>query len=110
MCDICGADPCVSSGFCSESRKADREIGQRRLPPGIPPDWDKMSLGALWVQLSQARRTPQTTIEAIMYSVRGRGIAALKEPANVERLRRCDAAALAQIDARISKLSKGNER
>ena len=109
-CETCGNNPCVNPTFCAASRKADREIGQRRLPPGIPPDWDKMSLDALWVQLSQARRTPQTTIEAIMYSVRERGIAALKEPANVERLRRCDAAALAQIDARISKLSKGNAR
>ena len=109
-CETCGNNPCVNPSFCAASRKTDREIGQRRLPPGIPPDWGKMSLDALWVQLSQARRTPQTTIEAIMYSVRERGIAALKEPANVERLRRCDAAALAQIDARISKLSKGNAR
>ena len=50
------------------------------------------------------RPTPQTTIEALMHSVRERGLAALKEPANLERLARCDKAALAQIDARIAKL------
>jgi hypothetical protein len=108
-CETCGNDPCVNPNFCAASRKADREIGQR-LPPGISPDWDRMSLDALCSTLNRPRATPKSTIEALMHSVRGRGIAALKEPANVERLRRCDAAALAQIDARISKLSKGNAR
>jgi hypothetical protein len=55
------------------------------------------------------RPTPQATIEAILYCVRARGPAALKEPANIERLRRCDAAALAQIDARLAKL-KGSHK
>jgi hypothetical protein len=50
------------------------------------------------------RPTPQTTIEAVMYSVRDRGLAALKEPASIERLSRCDAAAHAQINARIAQL------
>ena len=49
-------------------------------------------------------QTPQTTIEALMYSVRDRGLSALKEPASVERLSRCDAAACSQINNRISKL------
>jgi hypothetical protein len=49
------------------------------------------------------RPTPQVTVEAIMYAVRQRGVAALKEPANIERLSRCDAAALAQIDTRLKK-------
>jgi hypothetical protein len=42
-------------------------------------------------------------IEAIMISVAERGLAALKEPANIERLGRCDQAALAEIDRRIKK-------
>jgi hypothetical protein len=52
----------------------------------------------------RARPTPQVTIEAILYCVRERGLAALKEPATVERLARCDAAAKAEIDQRIGRL------
>lgn len=48
--------------------------------------------------------TPQVTIEAIMYSVRARGVEALKEPATVERLERCDEAAKQQINQRIAVL------
>jgi hypothetical protein len=48
--------------------------------------------------------TPQTTVEAIMLSVRERGLDALKEPANRERLLRCDEAAKAQINERIGRL------
>jgi hypothetical protein len=39
-----------------------------------------------------------------MWSVRERGPKALHEPANIERLRRCDDAAIAEISARIEKL------
>jgi hypothetical protein len=49
------------------------------------------------------RPTPQTVVEAILHAARERGIAALQEPANIERLRRCDVPALAQIDARLAK-------
>jgi hypothetical protein len=64
------------------------------------------SLGALWVRLNDPRRhsTPQSVIEAIMYSVRERGLGALKEPDNVERLSRCDQAAMTQIEKRIDTL------
>jgi hypothetical protein len=55
------------------------------------------------------RPTPQATIEAIMYCIRTRGPGALKEPANIERLRRCDKAALAEIDARMSKLNEAHK-
>jgi hypothetical protein len=50
------------------------------------------------------RPTPQTTVESVIYSVRERGLKALKEPATHERLTRCDAAARAQINQRIEKL------
>jgi hypothetical protein len=65
-----------------------------------------MSLDALWTVLNRPRRTPQTTIEAIMHSVRERGLGALNEPANLDRLARCDSTALAQIDARIAKFKR----
>jgi hypothetical protein len=50
--------------------------------------------------------TPQATIEAIMYCGRERGLAALKEFANHERLLRCDPAARQQINERIERLLK----
>jgi hypothetical protein len=58
---------------------------------------------------SENRPTSQTTIEAILHCIRVRGIKALKEPANVKRLRRFDAAAKAQIDSRIKKLIDAKE-
>jgi len=54
--------------------------------------------------VSAERRTPQVTIEAIMVAVGERGLAALQEPANIERLSRCDEAARKQINDRIAKL------
>jgi hypothetical protein len=54
----------------------------------------------------ERRLTPRSTIDAILYCVRTRGLAALKELANLERLRRCDAMAQAEINERIDKLSQ----
>ena len=48
------------------------------------------------------RTTPRTTIEAILWGVRERGVEALREPANIERLLRCDSAARAEINERIA--------
>jgi hypothetical protein len=95
-CAICGAEPCINPSFCRTSREADRRraLGQR---PQYIEAWPSANEPAL-------HPTPQTTMDAILYCVRERGVAALKEPANVERLSRCDAAAKRQIDARIDKL------
>jgi len=71
------------------------------------PRWDpKISIEALYYYLQDPAKhpTPQSTVEAIMYSVRARGLAALKQPETVERLSRCDINALDQINDRISKL------
>jgi hypothetical protein len=51
--------------------------------------------------------TPQVTIEAVMYCVRERGLAALREPANQQRLMKCDDAARAEVNRRIAKLEEG---
>jgi hypothetical protein len=69
---------------------------------------DNVSLDRAWAEINDSRNrpTPPATIEAIMYCVRERGIRALKEPANVERLSRCDAAAMAQINKRIAKMKE----
>lgn len=71
-----------------------------------PKNWAEMPVGTLWERLNDPQRfpTPQVTVEAIMYSVRERGLAALDEPDNIERLSRCDDAAQEQIKRRIAKL------
>jgi len=48
--------------------------------------------------------TPQVVVEAIWHSVREGGVAALDEPANQERLSRCDQPARAELKRRIAKL------
>jgi hypothetical protein len=63
-----------------------------------------MSLGALWDHLNRPRKTPQTAIEAVIHSVRERGVAALKEPANNERLLESDDDSRIEINERIARL------
>jgi hypothetical protein len=53
--------------------------------------------------------TPQVTIEAILYSVRERGLTALKETATLERLGRCDASEHRQIKQRIARMEERGE-
>ena len=73
-------------------------------------DWNTMSLDALYRALNNFRATPQTTVEAIMVTVRERGLAALKEAATVERLVRCDQVARLQINERITRLYQQGSR
>jgi hypothetical protein len=72
----------------------------------LPKNWHLMPLGALWDALNHPSRfaTPQTVVDAIIYSVRSRGIAALEEPNIKERLASCDAAATKQIRERIERM------
>ena len=77
-------------------RKADstpRIERNARPHQSISGDWDSRPIDALWRLFIDERGTPQTTIEAIMLTVRAPGVAALKEPANLERLSRSDSAA-----------------
>jgi len=68
--------------------------------------WNDVSLDAAWRELNEpeSRPTPQVVVEAVWHSVRERRLAALNEPATRKRLARCDAAALTQIDERITRL------
>jgi len=118
-CVTCGAAPCVNPSFCAACREADRckACGERPRyidgwgdrPTNIPHDWDALSIDQLWYLLNRERPTPKTTIDAIMYSVRERGLAALKESANIERLQRCDDAAKSEINRRIARLDAAKE-
>jgi hypothetical protein len=48
------------------------------------------------------RKTPPTTIEALMYSLRERGLACLSETDTRDRLRRCDGLEMQEICGRLS--------
>jgi hypothetical protein len=89
-CATCGAAPCANPDFCAQCHLADQKARRRQRING-----------------AEQRSTPQATIEAIMFCIRERGLAALKEPANVERLSRCNPTALAEIDKRVTKLRIG---
>jgi hypothetical protein len=73
-------------------------------------DWNTMPIDALYRALNNFHATPQTIVEAIMLAVRERGLAALEEPANLERLVRCDQAARQQINERITRLYEQGSR
>jgi hypothetical protein len=109
-CDTCGLTPCADPSFCHVCREADRRQA-RQWPARIPKNWDNMPIDALWSVLNDPkhRPTPQTTIEAMIHCVRERGVAALKEPNNIERLRRCDEGARTQIDRRIESFISNKE-
>jgi hypothetical protein len=63
-------------------------------------------LVSAWTLIQKRRATCQVTIEAVWQSIRENGVEALTDPANQERLRRCDAAAISEINRRIAKLTK----
>jgi hypothetical protein len=67
---------------------------------------DDVSLNAAWHERSDPRNRPtsKATVDAVVFTVRERGRAALKEAAMKERLARCDAAARAEINKQIQKL------
>jgi len=54
---------------------------------------------------NQPRRpTAQSTLDAVLYCVRQRGLAALKEPANIDRISRLSVDDKARLDGRIEKV------
>jgi hypothetical protein len=61
------------------------------------------SIEAFVAHCLRQRPTPQTVVEAVWYCVRERGLAALREPANLQRLATFDSAARAQLNERIAK-------
>ena len=105
-------------GWARAAREYHKARAGRRAAVDIMPERlallrqllsDDVSIERAWNKLNDPRRhpTPQVVVEAIWWCVRERGVAALNEPANLERLSHCDDAALAQLDARLAKL-KGN--
>jgi hypothetical protein len=75
-----------------------------------PTDFDAPRLFTCGGEPLPCRRpTPDVVIEAVMYSVRKRGIGALSEPDTIERLQRCDAYARTEINKRIDALAARRE-
>jgi hypothetical protein len=109
VCVTCGGSPCTNRTFCYVARKADRMAAQHWPQHNLPPNWDTLSVGALWEALNDLRRwpTPQSTIEAVMHAVRARGVDALQEPPTRERLLQCDGRAKTEINRRIAALKGG---
>jgi hypothetical protein len=91
-CFTCGGDPCILPSFCRACRIVDARNSRAAKQA---------------IQVRPALRpTPKFVIEAIMVTIRARGVTALDESANVERLSRCDERALAEINRRIAEMTK----
>jgi hypothetical protein len=79
-------------------------VSDRVKAPAHPSITATSAFDALYRAVNKPSATPRATVETIMVAVRERGLAALKDAANVERLARCDQAARAQINRRIARL------
>ena len=107
-----GSDPCINPSFCRLCADADRRA--KKHPPEELARLrrrlmaDDVSLERAWAELNDPRNrpTPKATVDAIVFAVRGRGLAALKEPATAKRLEHCDEAAKSEIERRIANLRK----
>src|SRR5262249_17583813 len=95
MCATCGSDPCINPHFCQACRIADRQARSRRARFAPP-----------WAQLNDPRNrpTPKATVDAVLFAVKTRGLAALQEPGTKARVASCDARARAEINQQIEKL------
>jgi hypothetical protein len=87
-------------GFWKYCAEVDRRLAGKRTCP-LPDGWDSMSLPVLYETLMARRARPRVTVLALMHAVRERGLAVLDEPANVERLLRCDETAREKLNAFI---------
>jgi hypothetical protein len=120
-CRTCGCSPCVNPSLCGTCRRAvaaltaERKAGRQQESAEILRARrllaQDVTLERAWFEINDPRShpTPQATIEAILHCVRERGVAALKEPANLESLAHCDAEAKAAIDKRIRRLMRARE-
>ena len=93
MTELC-IDIIASRLFESPFMRACRLNDERRKP--APP------------RKRTPRPTPAVVVEAIVHTVRERGVGALKEASSVERLRQCDASARTEIKKRIAKMGADN--
>jgi hypothetical protein len=107
MCPTCGNAPCRNPGFCAFCRDADARKAHGKSPDSIPPNWDQMSVEALVAHFDRHRRmqgAPPTTVEALVRSLRQRGVKALTEPAVQRRLSELNENQLHAVCNRLQRL------
>jgi hypothetical protein len=97
-CPICEREPCLTPSFCELCREADSENSEHAGKKS-----NKINHRHSENSEPRPRPTPEMTIEAVKEAVRARGERALSEFSTLERLRLCDGAALARIDAWLLK-------
>jgi hypothetical protein len=83
----CGAEPCILPSFCEACRKADARRQQQEPPAGLP----------------DTRRAAETTVEALMYSLRQRGVRALDESDIRRRMSELDDEQAIEVARRLLK-------
>lgn len=104
-CPTCAAP--INDRFAAAYRDADARAQNAPITPKLALlrsllD-DRVSLDRTWRELNYTHARP--VIDAILYRMRKRGLAALEEHPNIARLSRCDAAARDEINRRIAALS-----
>jgi transposase len=99
--------------FAAACRKADAARSKLRPDPRTEQLRRLMesnaSLDALWEEVNRAARqrynaAPQTTVEALLYSLRQRGVWALTEPATKRRLSELSEEQVIEVGDRLQKL------
>jgi hypothetical protein len=87
-------------------REAAKEYHEQRAGQVLTLVGDDISLERAYAEINDPRKcpTPRSTIDAVMYCVRERGLVALHEPQNQQRLVTFDVAACRQLNERIAKL------
>jgi hypothetical protein len=83
------------------------EIEPKRLARQRRLMADGVSLEHAYYDINRSNATPAVTLDAIKLSLRERGIKALYEPLNQDRIRRCEPAARAQLDRWLADFRTG---
>lgn len=86
-CDICGRAPCTNPGFCSLCRQANVKTRSKPSSSRI-----------------EAPKAAVSTVDALMFSLRSRGTAALTEPDTQRRLTDLSDDQLIEVGSRLQKL------
>jgi hypothetical protein len=109
QCPTCGADPCANPSFCKLCRKADERLAAKRTSEDQTAlrarrllD-DSISLDrAYWEFNTLKDRAAESTVEALMYSLRSGG--ALEEPGTKRRLFELSDSQVIEVGNRLQKL------
>jgi len=109
------ADGWESAGWKDAALEYRQQRGERRLVVETDPQRlaqlrrlmaDGISIERAWSELNQRDRSapaPQATVEALIFSLRKRGVQALKEPATLRRLSEINEAQSLEVAERVRK-------